>query len=74
MAVSSLLCSRSTRANSTALVEGLFAKRLFLPGQMVSYFTGVKTTEERMLGPNPLTKEEEEEVRLQTGGRIPTHL
>ena len=44
-------------------MEGLFAKRTFLPGQLVSYFAGVKTTEEKMLGKGPLTTEQEEEVR-----------
>ena len=39
--------------------EGLFARKMFLPGDMVSYFNGVKTTEEDMFHDNMTAAEVE---------------
>ena len=38
--------------------EGLFAKRQFLPGELVSYFSGVRTFEEDFLFDNMTIEEE----------------
>ena len=40
--------------------QGLFARRQFLPGELVSYFSGKKTVEEEFLFDNMTAKEEEE--------------
>jgi len=40
--------------------EGLFAKRQFLPGELVSYFSGVRTFEEDFLFDNMTVEEENE--------------
>ena len=41
--------------------QGLFARRQFLPGELVSYLSGVKTMEEEFLFDN-MTLEEEEDA------------
>ena len=41
--------------------QGLFARRQFLPGDLVSYFAGKKTVEEEFLFDN-MTAEEEEDA------------
>jgi len=41
--------------------EGIFARRPFLPGQLVSYFNGIRVTEDQMFHDN-MTKEEEYEM------------
>ena len=41
--------------------QGLFARRQFLPGELVSYFGGKKTLEEQFLFEN-MTLEEEEDA------------
>ena len=41
--------------------QGLFARRRFLPGQLVSYFSGKKTVEEEFLFDN-MTKVEREDA------------
>jgi len=40
--------------------EGLFARRKFLPGELVSYFSGKKTVEEEMFFDNMTAVEEED--------------
>ena len=45
--------------------EGIFARRLFLPGDLVTYFAGVKTTEEEMFHDNMTEVEEYEASRLE---------
>ena len=40
--------------------QGLFAKRQFLPGELISYFSGKKTVEEEFLFDNMTAREEEE--------------
>ena len=54
--------------------EGIFAKRAFLPGDLVSYFVGVITVEDSFLFDN-LTTEEYEEARsyyFNLGSHTPT--
>jgi len=41
--------------------EGIFARRSFMPGQLVSYFNGIRVTEDQMFHDN-MTKEEEYET------------
>ena len=41
--------------------QGLFARREFLPGELISYFAGKKTVEEEFLFDN-MTAEEEEDA------------
>ena len=43
--------------------EGIFARRLFLPGDLVTYFSGVRTTEEEMFHDNMTDHEEYEASR-----------
>ena len=47
--------------------EGIFARRLFLPGDLVTYFSGVKTTEEEMFHDNMTSLEEYEASRYYFG-------
>ena len=41
--------------------QGLFARRQFLPGELISYFAGKKTVEEEFLFDN-MTAEEKEDA------------
>jgi len=47
--------------------EGIFARRLFLPGDLVTYFAGVKTTEDEMFHDNMTELEEYEASRYYFG-------
>ena len=47
--------------------DGIFARRLFFPGDLVSYFSGVKTLEEEMFMDNMTAQEEYEASRYYFG-------
>ena len=49
--------------DTTVTGEGIFARRLFLPGDLVTYFSGVKTTREEMFYDNMTSLEEYEASR-----------
>ena len=53
--------------DKTVAGEGIFARRLFLPGDLVTYFSGVKTTEEEMFHDNMTSLEEYEASRYYFG-------
>ena len=64
----SVYIGKSLVAGDTAVTgQGIFARRLFLPGDLVSYFSGVKTTEVEMFHDNMTDQEHYEASRYYFG-------